>query len=419
MEDSTSYSLLISLFIFLSAVLSCAETSVTASSRARIHRLSNDGNKRAKILEQLLTQRERVIGTILALNNAVNILASAVATGFLIKVFGEAGLLYATIGMTLMILIFAEILPKTIAFKDPENMALRLAPFMFIAVKIFLPFTEIAHRIVNFVIDPFFGNLTKTKALEIAEIRDAVDLKTKEGYLVQYDKDLIDGVLDLSDTDISEIMVHRKDIKSINIDLPIIEIINKALDLGHTRIPLWKDNQDNIVAIFNVKKMLHFLHLNKGSYEKFNLKEVTSEPWFVPSSNSLRNQLFAFRKRRKRFALVVDEYGSLLGLLTLEDILEEIVGDIEDIDDKNDTNIIKIKSGSYKITGRALIRDINKKLNWNIKEDEDAYNLAAFIINNLGRIPEEKEHFIIDDYHFKILKKRSGDLLLVKVKKDV
>lgn len=419
MEDSASYSLLISFLVFLSAVLSCAETSVTAASRARIHRLANDGNKKAQLLEDLLKQREKIIGTILALNNAVNILSSAIATGFLIKVFGEAGLLYATVGMTIIILIFAEILPKTIAFKAPDAIALALAPLIYISVKLFSPFTEIAHRIVKFAINPFFKNFSKTKELEIAEIRDAVNLKTKEGYLVQYDKDLIDGVLDLSDTEITEIMVHRKDIRSVNIDLPIIEIINRTLDIGQTRIPLWKDNPENIVAILNVRKMLQYLHLNKGVYEKFDLKDVTSEPWFVPSSNSLRSQLFAFRKRKKRFALVVDEYGSLLGLVTLEDILEEIVGDIEDMDDKNEINIIKTKSGSYKIAGKALIRDINKKLDWNIKEDDDAYNLTAFIISNLDRVPEEKESFTIGDYYFKILKKQGQDLILVKVKKVV
>lgn len=420
MEDyAVIYSFVVLFLIFLSAFFSCSETSITAASRAKTHRLASNGDKRAQKLELLLSRREKVVGVILAWNNATNILASAIATGLLIKIFGEAGLFYATIGMTLAILVFAEILPKTLAFKSPDQIALFLAPFVYVMVKILLPFTSVAHKIVDFFLKPFFSNSNKkTKELEIAEIRDSVDLKTKEGYLVQYDKDLIDGVLDLSDTEIVEIMVHRRNIESINIDLPIIEIINQALNINYTRIPLWRDNQENVVAILNVKKLLKFLHLNKGSHDKFKLEEITTQPWFVPATNTLKSQLFAFRKAKKRFALVVDEYGSMLGLVTLEDILEEIVGDIKDQDDNQDLSMVKNKSGAYKIAGKNLIRDINKKLNWTIHEDHDAYNLNAFIINHLGKIPEEKEKFTIQNYDFEILKKRNNDLVLIKIKES-
>lgn len=419
MEDLTTiYSLILLFLIFLSSILSCCETSITASSRAKIHRLAEEGDKRARKLMPLLISREKVIGVILTGNNAVNILASGVAASMLIKIFGEAGVIYATIMMTLIILVFAEILPKTIAFKSPEQVALFLAPVIYILVKILMPFTNFAHRVIDFFISPFFKSSTKKiKALEIAEIRDAIDLKTKEGYLIKYDKDLIDGVLDLADTEIVEIMVHRKDIRSIDANLPLNEIISQALDIGHTRIPLWKDNQENVVAILNVRKMLKFLHLNNGKYEKFKLEDVSNKPWFVPASNTLRSQLFAFRRARRRMAFIIDEYGSILGLVTLEDILEEIVGDIEDQDDKERFDIIKTKSGFYKITAKTLIRDLNKKLELDLEEDEHAYNLAAFIINRLGRIPEERERFILDECKFEVLKKKGQDLILLKVKK--
>ncbi len=416
MEENNIYIFVVIGLVFLSALFSCSETSITAASRAKIHRLATEGSKRAKKLENLLKNREKVVGAILAGNNAINILASALATGVLIRIFGENGLIYATVGMTISILVFAEILPKTLAFKSPNNAALLLAPLINILFKIFLPFTIVAHKVVDFFIDPFFQKSQKHSKFELEEIRDTVHLKTKEGYIPQYDKDLIDGVLDLSDTEISEIMVHRKDIKSINIDLPTEEFISQALGMNHTRIPLWQGDRDNIVAILNIRKLLRFLHLNKGRYDKFDLKELTSEPWFLPSNNTLRSQLFAFRKRKKRFSLVVDEYGSLLGMLTLEDILEEIVGEISDQENESKIDIIKIKSGAYKIAGRSLIRDVNKKLEWDINED-DAYNLTAFIINNLGRIPEEKEHFVIDGYYFEILKRKDNDLILIKAKK--
>lgn len=419
MDDLTIiYLVLVIILIILSALFACSETSIIAVSRAKIHRLANEGNKRAQRLEKLLKDRENIISTMLIGNNAVNILASVLATSVLIDFFGNAGLVYATVGMTLIVIIFAEITPKTFALKMPDKLALLLVPLIDVVVKILLPFTRLIQKIVDVFVNAIFNKSEQiSQEEELEEIRDTVDLKHKEGSIFKYDKDLIDGVLDLSDTEISEIMVHRKEMISIDIDLPISEIIKYALDIKYTRIPLWRDNKENIVAILNIRKLLKFLHSNKGDIGEFKLSEVTSDPWFVPATNSLRSQLFAFRQKRKRFSLVVDEYGSLLGLVTLEDIVEEIVGEIGEEDDKSEINIIKIKSGAYKIAGRAMIRDINKKLDWELVEDEDAYNLTAFIIGNLGRIPEEKEKFLIQGYYFEILKRRNHDLILIQVRK--
>jgi len=420
MEEHLSnfYFITVLILICISALFSCCETSITAVSRAKVHRMINEGDKRAKKLEKLLKDREKVISTMLIGNNIVNILASALATTFFIATFGEHGLFYATVVMTVLVVIFSEIAPKTFALKMPDKIAISLAWVMELLVKILFPLTHVSQNLV----DGFFGLFFKKKAktsreAEMEEIRDTVDLKHKEGTIVKYDKDLIDGVLDLADTEISEIMVHRKEIESIDMDLPIEEIVKRALEIPFTRIPLWQQNRENVVAILNVRKLLKFLHIHKGSIANFKLEMATSEPWFVPSTNSLRAQLFAFRKKKKRFCLVIDEYGSLLGLLTLEDILEEIVGDIKEQEDESEINIIKIKSGAYKIAGKALIRDINKKLDWEILEGDHAYNLAAFIINHLGRIPEEKENFLIDNYYYEILKRKNNDLILVKVRK--
>ncbi len=419
MEDSANiYLVSLVILIFISALFACSETSIIAASRPKIHRLANNGDRRAKKLEKLLENREKVIGTMLAGNNAINILASSIATTLFIKFFGEAGMLYATIIMTILILVFAEIAPKTIAIRNPDIIALLLTDIICFLVKIFSPFTVVAQKIVDVTIDFFaFKKQKKSKTSNFEEIRDTVDLKAKEGTIFKYDKDLIDGVLDLSDTEITEIMVHRKDLQSINIDLSKAEIINKALKINHTRIPLWREDKENIVAILNVRKLLKALHLYNRDIEKFDLSEALSKPWFVPSTNSLRSQLFAFRKKKKRFALVIDEYGSLLGLVTLEDILEEIVGDIKERDENAEINIVRTKSGFYKIAGKTLIRDINKKLEWDIVENDHAYNLAALVIEKLGRIPDEKEHFVSDGYYFEILKKQGHDLLWIKIKK--
>lgn len=411
----------IALLLIFSALMSCSETSIVAASRARISRMAAEGDKRAKKLEKILANREKIIGVMLAGNNIVNIIASVLTTTILIELFGESGAFYATAILTVIIIIFSEILPKNLAMRSPNSLALFLSPSILFVTKILYPITYIGQKIVDFMIHLVLGKQKKTSnEAELEEIRDTVELKHKEGSIVKYDKDLLDGVLDLSDTEIGEIMVHRKDIQSINADLPIEEILETALSINYTRIPLWRGNHENIVAVLNVRKLLKLLHEHqlrtKGSIETFPLTSAISEPWFIPVSNTLRTQLFAFRKKRKRFALVVDEYGSLLGLVTLEDILEEIVGEIKEQED-SEINIIKIKSGAYKITGRTLIRDLNKQLDWNIPDDSHAYNLSTFVISALGRIPDEKENFIFDGYYFEILKKKNNDLLLLKVKK--
>jgi Mg2+/Co2+ transporter CorB len=416
----TFYIIAVAALIFFSALMSCGETSIVAASRARISRMAQEGNKRAKKLEKMLENREKIIGVMLAGNNIVNIIASVLTTTVLIGAFGENGAIYATAILTIIIIIFAEILPKNLAMRSPNSIALFLAPLLLLVAKILYPVTYVGQKIVDFLVIMIFGKQQKnSNEAELEEIREAVELKHKEGSLVKYDKDLLDGVLDLSDTELGEIMVHRKDIASINADLSIEEILKAALEINYTRIPLWRDDKENIVAVLNVRKLLKLLHEhrlgNDGNIENFQLTNAVSEPWFVPASNSLRAQLFAFRKKRKRFALVVDEYGSLLGLVTLEDILEEIVGEIKEQEDSQ-INIIKIKSGAYKIAGRTLIRDINKQLDFDLTDDAFAYNLSTFIISALGRIPDEKENFLLGGYYFEILKKKGNDLLLIKVR---
>lgn len=402
--------------LILSSIFACSETMITAISRAKINRLAQEGDTSAQKLKKLLKKREKVISAMLIGNNIVNILASVLATSIFLKMFGEAGLIYATISMTILVIIFAEIAPKTIALKATDKVASVLTPMISILVLILSPLVAITQKIVNFIILVFIGNpQIVTKAEEMKEIRDTVYLKHQEGSIVKYDKDLIEGVLDLSDIEIGEIMVYRREICCINADLEIEEVIRLALESRHTRIPLWRGNEDNIIAILNIKQLLRKVQKNKGITKDINLLEITSKPWFVPVTNTLREQLVSFRKRRKRFSLVIDEYGSLLGLITLEDILEEIVGEMNDHEDEI-KHLVKSKSGSYKIPGKTLIRDLNKTLNWDLTEDDSAYNLTAYIINNLGRVPDEKENFEIGNFKFSILKKKGSDLVLVKVR---
>jgi Mg2+/Co2+ transporter CorB len=406
---------IVALLVF-GALVSCFETSITAISKAKVYRLASGGNKKAKRIQELLSRRDQVVSVMLLANNVANIAASTLTASLLLQVFGEIGIVYATILLTIVVIIFGEILPKNIAIKSPEGVAFTFSFLIYHLVKIFSPIVKVIQRLVNFPISLLFDKPSrKNKGSDLEEIRDTVDLKAKEGVIFKYDKDLLDGVLDLSDTEISEIMVHRKDVKSLNIDLPIAELVSQVNDLKYTRVPLWKDDKENIIAILNVRKLLSGLYFYNGAVEDFDFASTTSKPWFVPATNSLRTQLFNFRKKGKRFAMVVDEYGSLAGMITLEDIIEEIVGEIKEHDDKSAIGIIQAKSGAYKIPGRILIRDLNKRLELDLPEDEDAHNLSAFIISSLGHIPSEREVVAIGSHNFQVLNKKGSDLVSIRV----
>lgn len=406
------------ILLILGALISCFETSITAVSRAKVYRLAGQKTKRAMRLQKLLQEREKVVSVMLLANNVVNIIASTLTTSVLLEVFGEIGIIYATVFLTVIVIVFGEIFPKTIALKFPDSVALFFSLPIEFLFKIFAPLAKIIQKFVDIPTKLFFGTVTKKdKEAELEEIRDTVDLKAKEGSIFKYDKDLLDGVLDLSDTAITEIMVHRRDIKSLNIDMTVSEIVSQINDLTYTRIPLWKGDNENVVAVLNVRKLLAQLYFYVGDINNFDLSSATSEPLFAPSTNSLRTQLLYFRKKKKRFALVVNEYGTLVGMITLEDIIEEIVGEIKEPDDKSTISLIKTKSGAYKVSGRMLIRDLNKKIDLDLPEDEDAHNLSAFIISSLGHIPREKETIAIGNYTFQILSKKGSDLILIKVAK--
>jgi Mg2+/Co2+ transporter CorB len=408
--------------VFISSFFSISETALTSTSKGKIHRLAKDGNRNAIRVEKLIKNKESMIGTILLANNVVNILASAIATSVLIGMFGEAGVLYATIVMTTLILIFGEIAPKTLALRYPEKIALMSAGILLFFVKIFYPVTRNIQKAINKtfiilrIVKPEKNGQNSSEDLE--EIRGTIDLKHKAGSIVKYEKDMLEGILDLGETEIFNVMMHRKNIQSINVDQKLEDILQQAFAINHSRIPLWQDDEDNIIAILDIRKLFTCLHKNKGNSKDLKLEQFTLKPWFVPSGNSLQNQLTAFRARKEKFAIVIDEYGALLGIVTLQDILEEIVGDVEGAPNKNGLKMTKLKNDTYKIAGQSHIRDINRKLNWDLPEhDENTATIAGLVISRAEKIPEENEEFEFGDYHFKTSKVKDNKILFVKVKK--
>lgn len=396
----------------LSCVLSAAETAVTAMSSAKIHKLKKDGNKRAKIISKLKEDRAGLISTILLANNSCNILASTMAAAFLIKVFGGEGVIYSTIIMTTLIIIFAEVLPKTYAIANPERVALYCARFLRVTVIICTPITKMINRFVSiFKIsnDPDNSLVSPTD-----EIKGAIDLHHRQGGVDQDNKYMLDGVFYLEETSVSEVMTHRKNIESINIELAIKEIFARVKEFGYTRIPMWKDNPDNIVGVLNTRELLNSL-LDGQKLNKININDLIIEPVFVHENTTLGEQLANFKERKIRFAMVIDEYGDIQGLITLADILEEVIGSVQEEGDDDDDEVV-LKDGACIVKGEVTIRDLNRALDWHLP-DEDASTIAGFVIHQAERILDVGEEFKFYKFHFTILAKDGNQLTSIKIKK--
>lgn len=412
---------IILLLIAISAFFSGSETGLTAVSRATLQKLRKSGNKKAGKAVKLREDKDALIGTILLGNNAVNILASAIATSLAIKYFGDDGVIYATVIMTMFVLVFAEVLPKTYAFYNPTKISLLVAPVFILLVKILSPITHLVQIMVSFVLN--FFNVSKEDSdsgiSSKDELRGAIDLHHEEGSVVKGERDMLDSILDLSKIDVEDVMIHRKKIFSLDINTPTQDVIENALSSKYTRVPIWENTPENIIGILHVKDLLKGIIGNKKtSIKDTYIKDIATKPWFVPETNSLSNQLLQFRKKKVHMAMVIDEYGDLVGLVTLEDVLEEIVGQIEDEHDNVPKFIRKLKDGGYRIKGDTTLRDINRQLGWELPDDEAA-TIAGFVINIAENIPEERQKFEYEDVLFEIVKKKDNQLTSIFAKKKL
>jgi len=406
------------LLLCLSGFFSGSETALTAASRARMHSAEKDGDKRASIVAKLLNMRERLLGGILLGNNMVNILASVLTTAVFTNIFGDGGwaLAGATIVMTLLILIFAEVLPKTYAISQPDKMALRVARPINWVVKVFAPIVSIVQMIVNGTLR-IFGIDTKASAWTAADdIKGAVDLHLEEGSVAKRARDQIYGVLEIGELSVEEVMIHRKNVDMLDVDLPAEQIVKEVLNSGRSRVPLYQEDQENIIGILHVKDILESISKANGDFSAVDAKKIMRDAWFVPETTSVVKQLRAFQQKREHFALVVDEYGALMGVLTLEDILEEIVGDIQDEYDEEFQALERLKDGGAILQGDLPVRDVNRAMDWKLP-DEEAVTIAGLVIHESQTIPEIGQTFAYYGYRFEILKKHRNQLTSLKVTK--
>jgi Mg2+/Co2+ transporter CorB len=416
MTEYWIYGAILVFLLALSAFFSGSETALTAASRARMHSLGKQGDARAALVTALISKRDRLIGTLLIGNNLVNISASAIATSLFLKLFGDSGIAWATLMMTVFVVIFGEVMPKSWAFLNAERFALAVAPIMRVIVLIFAPFAAVAAHIVRIILRIFGVHLDAGEPMLSAhdELRGTVEVLAREGSVVRDDRYRLGGVLDLHELEVSDIMIHRTQMVSINAGDTPDAIIKHVTESPYTRMPVWRDDPENIVGIVHARDVLRFIARNED-LSKFDVMKIASKPWFVPENTTLKDQLNAFLRRKAHIAVVVDEYGEVRGLITLEDILEEIVGNISDEHDIDVAGVQTQADGSVIVEGSVPIRDVNRALDWELPDDE-ATTVAGLVIHEAQMIPEEKQAFTFYGKRFVVMRREKNRITKLRIR---
>jgi len=407
--------------LVVSALFSAAETALTRASRGRMHQLERDGDLGAMRVNRLLANQESMIGAVVIGYNLINILTSAIATYAITQVVpGAWGVAIATALMAVLVVVFVEVLPKTLAIVQADDTARALSAPMLVVVWVLGPVIHTVQWIVRGMLRLCGVSLDPEADAHAAhqEIRGAVDFHHAEGAVEARDRRMLGGVLDLSHMDVSEIMVHRRSISMIDADLPIDEVIDKVLEAEHTRLPLFRGEPENIVGVIHAKDLLRALADAKGAVNTVNVDAILREPWFIPETTNLKDQLNAFLKARSHFALVVDEYGALQGLVTLEDILEEIVGEINDEHDEDIQGVRRQTDGSVHVDGDVTVRDLNRAMDWNLPDDL-AVTVAGLVIHEARVIPEPGQKYLFHGHRFQILRRQRNQITMIRVSSPV
>ena len=399
-----------------SAFFAASETALTGASRANMLRLSRQGNGDADVVSSLFNMRERLIGALLLGNNIANIGASALATGIFTSWFGDVGVLYATGVMTVLVVIFAEVLPKTIAINAPDRISLAVARPMKVTIYVLGPLLTLIEGVVRMLMRLIGIKVGANQPLlsPTERLRGAVDLLHHEGKVEKLDRDMLGGLLDLRELQVSDVMVHRTEMVMVNADLPPEELVREVLASEYTRIPLWRDKPENIVGVLHAKDLLRAIRASDGDMSHIDVSSIALPPWFVPEMRPVSEQLKAFRRRKTHFALVVDEYGEVEGIVTLEDILEEIVGDIADEQDVVATGVRAQPDGSVVVDGSVPIRDLNRAMDWRLPDDE-ATTVAGLVIHEARSIPDRGQSFTFHGFRFRVLRRERNRITALRI----
>jgi magnesium and cobalt exporter, CNNM family len=408
--------------LILSAFFSGSETALTAASRGKLRAQADKGSRGAKRALGITEDNERLIGSVLLGNNLVNILATSLATALFTRAFGESGVALATLVMTLLVLVFAEVLPKTYAITNAETAASRVAGTIGVVVLLFSPVVASVRTLVRGILW-LFGVRTDPSSQILAvreEIAGAISLGHAEGAVEKEDRDRLLGALDLGERTVEEIMLHRSQIEMVDAGLPARSILQQCLNSPHTRLPIYQDNVENIIGVIHAKDLSRAMYEAQASgpdgIDSFNLLDVAMSPYFVPETTTLDDQMRQFLRRHTHFALVVDEYGALQGLITLEDILEEIVGEITDeMDQEPEAQLRRDEAGDLIVEGGMTIRDLNRSMDWSLP-DEEANTVAGLVIHEAQMIPTPGQVFSFHGFRFEVSGRIDNRITLLKIR---
>ena len=394
--------------LLISAFLSGSETALTVASRGRLFHMSGEGSLKAQAALGLLERPDQLLGAILIGNNLVNVLAASLATFALVRVFGESGVAIASLSMTALIVVFSEIAPKTYAIGQPETAALRVALPIRTLVYALSPILRMVRAITRGVLGLFGVSADPDKPVFATqeEIRGAIDLGHKSGAFVKRHRDMLLAALELEHADVSEVMTSRRNVDMLDGGAHPEKLLDVCVASSHTRLPIWRNSRDSIVGVVHIKDLFRAVHdyrrnSKDNSLEGFDVLRVASSPWFVPENRSLSDQLRAFQTRKNKLALVVDEYGDFQGVVTLEDVLEDIVGDISDEHDLETGAIDRQQDGSYLVDGTVTIRSLNRICDWSLP-DEPATTIAGLVIHEARTIPAVGRVFSFHGFRFEI-----------------
>ncbi len=402
--------IILCLCLFLSFFFSGTETAFTASSDPLMHELEKKGNHRAYLVKKIKRKPDRFLGMILFGNNVVNITATAITTSLCVLLFGAKwGVVVSTFGVSFVVLIFCEIMPKTFAIRNPNTIALFVSPIVSVLTFILSPIVVFMNTVVQGVMKAL-GLLHQEKLRDSAktELRGVIDMQKSDS--IKSERLMLKSVLDLSDVHVNDVMIHRGKMVSLDVNQPVRQLIAKALNSPYTRIPLWKGKKDNIVGVLHVKSLFRALQNHMQDLDSFDVLTVATKPWFILETTSLLAQLQAFRKRHEHFALVIDEYGVLQGVISLEDVLEEIVGDIIDETDYPSEESFKTTpqpDGSIIVDGASSIRDLNRHFGWDLPDDNFS-TVAGLLLYETERIPKKDAVYSFYGFTFKILEKKGN-----------
>jgi Mg2+/Co2+ transporter CorB len=409
---------LIALLLVFSAFLSGSETALTAVSRAHMLQLEKEGSRAAHHVNALLSDRQDMIGAILLGNTFINILASSLATSLLAASYGGRAVAITTIVMTAIVLVFAEVLPKTLAIARTDRFALAVARGLRPIVTVLAPVVDSVQFVVWRILRMFGIREEAAPASLLApheQIRGTVELHHKQGTVEREHRDMIGGILDLAELQVGDVMVHRKSMEALDGDQPAAKLFESLLAANHSRVPVWRDSPENIIGVLQAKEAMRAYVRRRGQMQGFDVLSLLDQPWFVPDTTALEELLDAFRKRRSHFALVVDEYGTLQGLVTLTDVLNQIFGDIPDEPAMAmPAKLSPLADGSYVIEGVTAVRELNRELDWNLP-DEEATTIAGLVIHEARAIPDVGQRFAFYGFKFEILRRQRNQITLLRV----